>query len=246
MLFPIGDDNRGRQSTPFITWGLISINVMVWFAQLNSGDAFTLGYAVTPYEIVYATDLTESIQFQNGDEISSISHVPGPNPIFLTLLFSMFMHGSWGHLIGNMLYLFIFGDQIEDILGHGKYLAFYLLTGLLATLSHILIDPESVVPLLGASGAIAGVLGAYLIKYPLNRIRMWFFFFTFYLPAYLVLGFWIFQQLYAQVSLVGDGVAYIAHIGGFFAGSVLIIMWRTKDENPAWVHKYTHYRHRPL
>lgn len=246
MLFPIGDDNRGRQSTPFITWGLISINVAVWFLQLFSGQDFTYAFAVTPYEIVHATDLTDVVEFQNGEEVSTLYHVPGPDPIFLTLLFSMFMHGSWGHLIGNMLYLFIFGDQIEDILGHFKYLTFYFLTGLIATLSHIFIDPESVVPLLGASGAIAGVLGAYLIKYPLNRVRMWFFFFTFYLPAFLVLGFWIFQQLAAQVSLLGDGVAYMAHIGGFFAGSVLIILWRTKDENPAWVYKYTHYRQGPF
>jgi membrane associated rhomboid family serine protease len=158
----------------------------------------------------------------------SIPQYPGPSPIYLTLLSSMFMHGGWMHILGNMLYLWIFGDQIEDVLGHFKFLAFYLLCGLAAAFAQIGYHPDSVIPTLGASGVIAGVLGAYLIKYPTNRVRVLVLRFITHMPAAVVLGFWIVLQVFSQVSTTaarGGGVAYMAHIGGFLAGAVLILIF---------------------
>jgi membrane associated rhomboid family serine protease len=158
--------------------------------------------------------------------MEALRHYAGPTPIYLTLLTSMFMHGSWMHIIGNMLYLWIFGDQIEDELGHGKFLLFYLLCGLAAGLAQVFYSPDSLIPALGASGAIAGVLGAYLIRHPTRRVRVMFAYNVLALPAFIVLGGWIVLQIISQVSVVGGtgGVAYMAHIGGFIAGVVLIFV----------------------
>ena len=153
--------------------------------------------------------------------IYPVPQYPGPVPIQLTLLSSMFMHGSWMHILGNMLYLWIFGDQIEDALGHFKFLAFYIVCGVAAAFAQIFYSPDSVIPTLGASGAIAGVLGAYLIKHPTNRVRVLMLRFVTHMPAAVVLGFWIVLQIFSQVSTPAgksSGVAYMAHIGGFVAG----------------------------
>ena len=139
----------------------------------------------------------------------------------------MFMHASWMHIIGNMLYLWIFGDNIEDRIGHGKFLAFYLLCGLAASVAHILVGTDSVIPSLGASGAIAGVLGAYLVLFPKRKVKVLMMRQVVDLPAFMVLGLWILLQIFAQISVVGGeggGVAYMAHIGGFAAGVALILL----------------------
>ena len=150
----------------------------------------------------------------------------------------MFMHGGWMHILGNMLYLWIFGDNIEDNFGHAKFLIFYLICGAVASFYHILVDPDSVIPSLGASGAIAGVLGAYLILFPKNRVRtllpLGFLWTTIELPAVVVLGFWIVIQIFSQYTATvksggGGGVAYMAHIGGFVAGLALCFLFRRSN-----------------
>jgi membrane associated rhomboid family serine protease len=153
---------------------------------------------------------------------------PGPKPIYLTLLTAMFMHASWMHIIGNMLYLWIFGDNIEDRLGHGKFIFFYLVCGLAATAAHVVFSANSVIPSLGASGAIAGVLGAYLILFPKKNVRVLFARQIVNMPAFIVLGLWIALQIFSQIGVSGgqsSGVAYLAHIGGFIAGVVLIFLF---------------------
>jgi len=225
MFIPIGDDNTRRKTFPFVVWVFFTINGFVWFLQLSIGPEFTFSNGAIPFELVNNTDLTEPTELQFNGETQEIPHQPGPSPIYLTVLFSMFMHGSWGHIISNMLYLVIFADQIEDYLGHTRFFVFYILCGLVAAASHIFVQPESTIPMIGASGAIAGVLGAYLIKYPLNAVKVWIFFFIVKIPAFIVLGGWIFTQLATQVSLApgqSTGVAYMAHIGGFFAGVILV------------------------
>ena len=228
MVIPIGDERTGREVPPYIVVGLIAVNAIVWLIQLTAGDTFTNGYATVPFEITHGQDLVGIQTIHVGGESFPIQEYPGPSPIYLTLLTSMFMHGSWMHIIGNMLYLWIFGDQIESLLGHGRFVFFYLVCGLAASVAQILYGPDSVVPSLGASGAIAGVLGAYLVKFPRNRVRV--------LiarggitemPAMVVLGLWILLQIVSQVGTTAGeatGVAYMAHIGGFIAGLVLIFL----------------------
>ncbi|HLP41896.1 MAG TPA: rhomboid family intramembrane serine protease [Fibrobacteria bacterium] len=227
MLFPIGDDNSMRRTTPFVVFGLIAANAVMWWLQLTSGEAFTYGFSAVPYEITHGTDLLEAALLETPRGPQAVPHYPGPSPIHLTLLTSMFMHGSWMHLLGNMLYLWIFGDQIEDLLGHFRFIAFYLVCGVLAAFAQILSMPDSVIPTLGASGAIAGVLGAYLVKYPHNRVRVLVWRTILHMPAVIVLGFWIVLQFISQAGVPagsGGGVAYWAHIGGFLAGMALILV----------------------
>lgn len=229
MFFPIGDDNRDRIRTPWAVWVVIGINAVVWLLQLTIGEPFTYGFSVVPYEIVNGVDLAQAVRVDaGGGQVLAIPQYPGPAPIYLTLLSAMFMHGSWMHIIGNMVYLLIFGDQIEDRLGHVKFLVFYLLCGLLASAAHIAVGADSPIPSLGASGAIAGVLGAYLVLHPTNRVNVVVFYSIVALPAFVVLGGWILLQLVSQVTVVsgaGGGVAYMAHIGGFVAGVGLIFLF---------------------
>jgi membrane associated rhomboid family serine protease len=251
MLIPIADDNYDRRTTPFVTWTIIAINAVVFIflqgaLQTRSGEAFTYGYSAVPYEIRHGTDLVVPPMRGARGEIAprsedEIPQFPGPSPIWLTLFTAMFMHGGWAHILGNMLYLWIFGDNIEDNFGHGKFLIFYLVCGLVASFSQIAIDPESRIPTLGASGAIAGVLGAYLLMFPHNRIRailplgiIWT---TVEVPAIVVLGFWIVIQIFSQytssLSHSGGGVAYMAHIGGFVAGLILALILRRARPRPS-------------
>ena len=226
MFIPLGDDNSRRTITPFIVYGLIAANAMVWFLQLNLGEPFSYGWATVPFEITHGTDLVRAAAMDIRGQDLAIPQYPGPSPIYLTMLSSMFMHGSWMHILGNMLYLFIFGDQIEDLLGHIKFLIFYVACGLGAGVAQIAFQPDSVIPCLGASGAIAGVLGAYLIKHPTNRVRVLMGRYITHMPAVVVLGFWIILQIFSQVTTRagGGGVAYMAHIGGFAVGFVLILI----------------------
>jgi membrane associated rhomboid family serine protease len=228
MFIPLGDDNSGRRSTPYVVYGLVAANALVWYLQLTQGEPFTYGYSAVPYEITHGVDLTRAGMVDIRGQDFPIPQYPGPTPIHLTLLSSMFMHGSWMHILGNMLYLWIFGDQIEDALGHFKFLGFYLLCGVAAAAAQIGYSPDSIIPTLGASGAIAGVLGAYLIKHPANRVRVLMMRYITHMPAAVVLGFWIVLQIFSQISTPAgkaSGVAYMAHIGGFMAGAVLILIF---------------------
>ena len=226
MLFPLGDDNTGRHRTPYVVYGLIAVNVLVYLLQMTIGDPFTNAWAAVPKEIVTNSDLIGTYPVEAGGQVFQLQHYDGPTPIFLTLLSSMFMHGGLMHIGGNMLYLWIFGDQIEDLLGHVKFLIFYLVCGLAASAAHIVFNLESIIPTLGASGAIAGVLGAYLVKYPRNRVRVLMMRMVTAVPAFVALGFWIVLQVISQMTMdpATAGVAYMAHIGGFVAGAILVFV----------------------
>jgi membrane associated rhomboid family serine protease len=227
MVLPIGDDSTGRGLTPYVVMALIAANAIVWLIQLSAGPEFTNGFATVPFEITHGQDLVGTRTIEVGGQSFPIPEAPGPSPIYLTLLTAMFMHGGWMHILGNMLYLWIFGDQIESLLGHGRFLVFYLLCGFAASAAQILYSPDSVVPSLGASGAIAGVLGAYLVKFPRNQVRVLLYRGITTMPAVIVLGLWIVLQVVSQVGTpAGEatGVAYMAHIGGFIAGLILIFL----------------------
>ncbi len=231
QLMPIGDDNEDRVSTPYVTYILIALNLFVFFKLQLGSDAFTYGYSVVPAEITSGHDIVRSARTPYG----AIPQAPGPSPIYLTILTAMFMHGGFAHLFGNMLYLWIFGDNVEDALGHFKFLAFYLVCGIAATFAQILTSPQSLVPSLGASGAIAGVLGGYLVMYPTRSVRVLIGFAIISLPALIVIGLWgvlQFMNGYGSIARGTEqgkgGVAYFAHIGGFLAGLLLISLLRNR------------------
>jgi membrane associated rhomboid family serine protease len=220
MVFPLYDDNTDRQTTPWVNYLLIAINILVFvfLQQLGTNERFTYALSTVPFEIVTGRDVL----------------VPTPVPLYFTLITSMFMHGGIAHIAGNMLFLWIFGDQIEDRLGHIKYLIFYLVCGVLASLAHVFAtaafagDQQSMmVPSLGASGAISGVLGGYILLHPSRRVTVILFRFLTQVPAYVAIGIWFVFQLISGLGMLGagsqqGGVAYAAHIGGFIAGLVLI------------------------
>ena len=242
MLFPIGDDNSKRTIVPYVTWGLIAANILVFVYELAAGDAFINGYSVIPREIVTGTDLVGTVIVHIGNQAVRIVETPGPPIIYLTLFTSMFMHAGFMHIGGNMLFLWVFGDNVEDAMGHIPFLIFYLLCGLVASFAQIAIDPQSVIPNLGASGAIAGVLGAYIILDPRNRVRvlvLWYILTVISVPAVVVIGFWFITQLFSGVGALtttqqSSGVAFFAHIGGFVAGMVLVFLFRRKKKPPTW------------
>jgi rhomboid family protein len=245
MLFPISDDNSDRHTTPYITWLLIAVNIMVYvFLQgMDGNGAFTLSFSTVPGEILTNTDIiTDSKIFY--DEASGQNYqVPGllttPIPVYLTIITSMFMHGSIAHIAGNMLYLWIFGDNLEHRLGHVRYLFFYLLCGIIASLSHVIFTAftgaDPLIPSLGASGAISGVLGGYLLLYPTRRVNALLGWFIVAIPSWVALGLWIILQVvsgYGSIGGAGDGVAYAAHIGGFVAGFILIKLFDRGEPKP--------------
>ena len=226
-MFPIADQNEPGHGPAFVTLVFIAINVAVFFLLQMNNDAFTYGYAAIPAEITGGVDLTSPERVTVGGETLQIPQSPGPEPIHLTLLSSMFMHGGLLHLGGNMLFLWIFGDNVEHRVGHAVYLLFYLGAGVIATFAQIAINPDSVVPTLGASGAISGVLGAYLVLFPTNRVTVIIFrFIPYQVPAIIAIGMWaVFQFIngfgaLAVTEETAGGVAYMAHIGGFVAGLV--------------------------
>lgn len=232
MVFPIADDNSRVSSPAFVTWTLLVLNIIVFvFLQgLGGNEVFTYGWSVVPQEIVSGTDITTTATFWVSGRQVQIPHAPGPFPIYLTIISAMFMHGGLAHLGGNLLYLWIFGDNVEHRFGHLAFLAFYLVSGIAATFAQIALDPGSLVPNLGASGAISGVLGAYLVLFPRNRVHAILFFRVIQIPAMLALGLWILLQLFNGFgSFSGEqvgGVAYGAHIGGFLAGVVMAFVLR--------------------
>ena len=229
-LMPIGDDNEGRHITPYVTYLLIAINVAVFIFLQVPNDAFTYAYAAIPYEITNGVDLTTP------QGRHQIPQAPGPSPIFLTIFSAMFMHGGWAHLFGNMLYLWIFGDNVEDAMGHFKFIIFYVVCGVAATFAQIMTAPNSVIPSLGASGAIAGVLGGYLLMFPTRSVRVLIGYMGIVaMPAIIVIGFWgvlQFMNSFGAIAITRQtgeetgGVAYAAHAGGLVAGLLLVSLFR--------------------
>jgi membrane associated rhomboid family serine protease len=233
MFFPISDDDRQITHPVYVTYILIAINIAVFGYQLANPD-FTYGWSMIPREITKGVDLVgeEIIRTEQGN--FPIPQAPGPSIIYLTLLTSMFMHGGYAHIIGNMLYLYIFGDNVEHRFGHLPFLFFYLIAGLAGSAAQVILDPNGVIPNLGASGAIAGVMGAYLVLFPRNQVNVIFLYTVMTIPAILVLGVWIVGQLFStygsimtSVSSTG-GVAYAAHVAGFVAGVVAALVYRPR------------------
>ena len=240
MVLPLYDDNSDRQTTPLVNYGIIALNIFVFIVlqQLGSNDQFTYSFSTVPAEILHGTDIVTASRVLEHPITGQRVMVPGlgptPGSVYLTLLTSMFMHGGIAHIAGNMLFLWIFGDNIEDRLGHVKYLIFYLLCGIIASLAHVFTtgllatDQSSLlVPSLGASGAISGVLGGYLLLHPKRRVTVILFRFLTDVPAYVAIGIWFAFQLISGLGMLGGGsqqggVAYAAHIGGFVAGLALI------------------------
>lgn len=213
-MFPIGDDRDSGEGFAVVTIALIVLNVLAFMVELGQGSDAALQSFITAWGVVPR-------EFAAGKDLSPLI----PVPYWSTLITSMFLHGGWMHLGGNMLYLWIFGDNIERAMGSFRFLAFYLICGIVAGLAHIAFSGGSMVPSVGASGAISGVLGGYLLMFPQNRVRVLTRGGVASVPAVVVLGFWIVIQLFSQIGSVAQtsegGVAYMAHIGGFAAGLIL-------------------------
>ena len=230
-MFPLRDENP-TELTPVVTFVIIALNVLVWVLvqQAGAGDGYLASlctFGAIPADITGSLSPGDVIQL--GPDAACEAVGLG----WFTLLTSMFMHGSWMHLIGNMWFMWVFGNNVEDSMGHIRFVIFYLLCGLLASLAHILTDPGSVIPTVGASGAISGIMGAYLVLYPRVRVQTLFFLIVFIrvipLPAWVLLVQWIVLQVFSGVSTYGaegGGVAFWAHIGGFVAGVVLIKLFQ--------------------
>jgi membrane associated rhomboid family serine protease len=243
-MIPLSDENPTLH-TPWMTWLIIGTTVAVWMVVQGAGQGMSLPHSVcnlglVPGEITHRAPLGAQIPLGDG-----LACVIDRDPINkFTPLTSMFLHGSWGHLLGNMLFFWVFGNNIEDSMGPGRFLVFYLLCGLVAAAAHVLVSPASPVPTVGASGAISGVMGAYLVLYPRVRVNMLFIFIIFFkvfaIPAWLVLLWWFalqvltgLPQLTPMRPEVSGGVAVWAHVGGFVAGVILIKLF----ENPRLVAK---------
>jgi len=218
-MLPIGDDDSDRRFAPLVNYALIAINVLVFvFLQgMGGNEKFTYAFSTVPAEILTGKDIAAGVL------------EPTPVHVYFTLITSMFMHGGWAHLLGNMLFLWVFGDNIENRIGHIRYFIFYLVCGIIASLSHVFVSgSDSLIPSLGASGAISGVLGGYLLLFPSRRVRVIMGRGITTVPAFVALGIWIVFQVISQLGMLGGdqggggGVAYAAHIGGFIAGLALI------------------------
>lgn len=209
-MMPLGDDNSLRKTTPVITYIFITLNILFFFLQLGGGEEFIIRWAFVPQRF-------------SADPVGD----------FPTLLTAMFMHGGWMHLAGNMLYLWIFGDNVEDYLGKLKYITLYFFSGIAATFAQFIFNPESSIPNLGASGAIAGVLGAYILLFPGQKVKVLVGGSIVSMSSLVVIGLWILIQLVSQVGTMasvqedGGGVAYMAHIGGFVAGLAIAFIMRS-------------------
>lgn len=214
-MFPIGDDDSTRRSIPVVTYALIALNILFFFVEMSGGDAFIQQWAFVPSRFM-----------------------ANPAADFITLFTSMFMHAGWVHLGGNLLYLWIFGDNVEDRFGPVKFLIFYLLCGLAATFAQLAFSMGSNIPNLGASGAIAGVLGAYLVLFPQGRVHVLMGRGIIPMPALIVIGLWFVLQFFSGIDSIANtstdtgGVAYMAHIGGFIAGLVLTFFLRGSSTAP--------------
>jgi membrane associated rhomboid family serine protease len=217
-MFPIGDENRGIRSRPIVTWSIIALNILVFLFQLSLDEAdltrFFFDWGTVPREISHGDDL-------------------------FALVTCMFLHGGWLHIGGNMLFLWVFGDNVEDTMGHIKFLVFYLICGIAASGLQVIVDSDSRIPLIGASGAISGVLAAYLVLFPKGKIRTLILLgvpIVVLVPAWAMIGYWIVIQfingiasLGVRTAETGGGVAYFAHIGGFVAGAALVWIFRDRE-----------------
>jgi len=250
-LIPIGDIGVYRRTTPYVVYGLIGLNALVFLYELSLGGSlffsnsldvtkFFFKWGLIPTELFGGDELKE-LRFRTGQfpDIRVISiDVDSPIPTWGTAFTSMFIHGGWIHLLGNMLYLWVFGDNIEDRFGHVKFLLFYLGAGLAAVWAQVALNTDSQTPMIGASGAISGVTGAYLVLFPFSRIRtliLFFFIMVIELPAIAVLGFWFILQLFQGVGslgALGGGVAYWAHVGGFVMGMMVAVLYKLVRREP--------------
>jgi len=226
-MFPIGDDNSDRTITPFVNYLFIAVNVLVFLLlqQIGSNDAFSYAFSLVPKEVVDGVDITgvQVVRDALGNT-GEVRHYETPLPVYFNFLSSMFMHGDIMHIFGNMMFLFVFGDNLENLLGHIRYAAFYIVCGLAAALSQVAMDTSSIIPMLGASGAVSGVLGGYILLYPKRQVRAIIFSFLTTVPAFVALGIWIVLQIVTGyfADPGAGGVAYAAHIGGFIAGLALV------------------------
>jgi membrane associated rhomboid family serine protease len=251
MVFPLWDDNSDRTTVPVVNYALIAINILVFvfLQQFGTNERFTYAFSTVPEEIRTGQDIVTRDRVVPHPITGQTVLVPGLQPtpftVYLTLITSMFMHGGLAHIFGNMLFLWIFGDNIEDRMGHVRYLIFYLVCGILASLAHVVTsimfstNPYSLlIPSLGASGAISGVLGAYILLHPHRRVTVLLFRFLTDVPAYVAIGIWFAFQLVSGLGVFGGGsqqggVAYAAHVGGFVAGIVLVKFF-TIGRGPAY------------
>lgn len=236
MLMPVGDDNSDRRIFPLVNYFIIAANVFVFvfFQQFGINEKFTLAFSTVPAEIVSGKDIVTDdeifIDPTTGERIITPGLQQTPIPVYLTLITSMFMHGSLAHIFGNMLFLLIFGDNIENRIGHFRYFLFYLVCGIIASLSQVMVsimfESNTLVPSLGASGAISGVLGGYILLFPKRRVHVMIFYQVVTVSAFFAIGLWFVFQLINGIGVLGSsqsgGVAYAAHIGGFIAGFLLI------------------------
>ncbi len=211
-MLPIGDDDSARHTIPWMTYGLVALNVLFFLVELAGGDPFILKWSFVPSRFL-----------------------ANPGGQLITIVTAMFMHAGWAHLLGNMLFLWIFGDNVEDRFGHSRYLIFYLFCGVIANFTQLAFTAHSDIPNLGASGAIAGVLGAYILLFPEERIRVYLFGIIVPLPAWAMLGFWIVMQLFSGIAGITTaaqtgGVAYLAHIGGFASGLILADLFESHKQ----------------
>lgn len=242
-MIPLKDYAGQRRRFPFITYGLIIANILVFLYELSQGSqvqGFICAYGVVPEALTHNISQTSLCISQFGQTFPYQT----PQPVWLTIFTSMFMHAGWLHIGGNMLFLYIFGDNVEDRLGHLGYLIFYLFCGAVAALAQTYVDPNSTIPSLGASGAIAGVLAAYLVFFPTARVRTLIFLGIFItmvtLSAFILIGLWFLLQFFDGVIALSDrtqqamgGVAYFAHVGGFLAGLIITLILRPFLSKPA-------------
>ena len=241
-MIPIKDYAGPRRRLPWITWGLIVVNGVVFLYQVSLGpdaSAFMFAYGVVPAAITHGIPQTSLPGVPTGLPFQT------PNLVYLTLITTQFIHAGWLHIGGNMLFLYIFGDNVEDRLGHIPYLVFYLFCGIIAGLTQIFVDPNSTIPSVGASGAIAGVLGSYIVLFPWAGVRTIVFLFVFVtivtLPAIILIGVWFVLQFFNGVAALSTvqqgmgGVGYFAHVGGFVMGLVITLVLRPLLQAPGRV-----------
>ncbi len=226
-MFPIRDDNP-QLLTPYATYGIVALNVVAWIFAQGLGNEPGLSASICNFGLIPG-ELLRQVS-------SSLSMCVIGEPTWYTTVTSMFMHGGWMHILGNMWFLWIFGNNVEDAMGSWRFVCFYLLCGLAAAAAQVAADPSSNIPMVGASGAIGGVMGAYILLYPRVRVHMLFvlvvYVTTFAVPAWLMLGYWLLLQIVSGVSTFGNeggGVAFWAHIGGFVGGAILVYLFRDNE-----------------
>ena len=225
-MLPVRDDNP-QINRPFAIYIILGLNILAWVMLQGAGFGEQLNNSVCQYGLIPADLFSSSIQ-----GVSSTNCGLGNSLGWAGLLSSMFMHGSWMHIIGNMWFLWVFGDNVEDAMGSTRFLIFYVLAGLCAAAAQIIANPASGLPMVGASGAIGGVMGAYIILYPRVKVHILVFIMTFKVPAYAMLGYWIGVQVMGGISSLsstGGGVAFWAHIGGFVGGAVLVFLFKDDE-----------------